>query len=96
MENLSKHKELINNYINFSIQQQFRITVDLKDEYTFTENLVSKKPIIATTFSDKILADSEIKMFLTSLITEINTGNCSTEMMRNQLEADSQEMQEMA
>ncbi|GEN74345.1 hypothetical protein [Chryseobacterium hagamense] len=85
MENLSENKELINKYINYIIQQQFSAPVDLTGEYTFTENLVSRKPIIATTFSDKILSDPEMKRFLTSLITEINTGNCSIQSMKMKL-----------
>ncbi|MDQ1162353.1 hypothetical protein QE422_002721 [Chryseobacterium sp. SORGH_AS 447] len=85
MENLSENKELIKNYIHLIIKQQFNIQIDLTGEYTFTENLVSRKPIIATTFSDKILSDPEIKMFLTSLITEINTGNCSIQSMKMKL-----------
>ncbi|KAA0129664.1 hypothetical protein FY557_05020 [Chryseobacterium sp. SN22] len=85
MENLSENKELINNYLNYIIQQQFNTQIDLTDEYTFIENLVSRKPIIATTFSDKILSDPEIKRFLTSLITEINTGSCSIQSMKMKL-----------
>ncbi len=85
MENLSENKELINNYLNFIIQQQFNLQIDLTDEYTFIDNLVSRKPIIATTFSDKILSDPEIKMFLTSLITEINTGNCTIKFMKTKM-----------
>ncbi len=85
MENLSENKELINTYLNLIIQQQFNMEIDLTDEYTFIENLVSRKPIIATTFSDKILSDLEIKMFLTSIITEINTGNCTIQSIKTKL-----------
>jgi len=85
MENLSENKELISRYINYTIQQQFNAQIDLTDEYAFTENLVSRKPIIATTFSDKILSDPEMKRFLTSLITEINTGCCSIQSMKIKL-----------
>ncbi|WP_294198988.1 hypothetical protein [uncultured Chryseobacterium sp.] len=85
MENLSENKELINTYLNLIIQQQFNMEIDLTDEYTFIENLVSRKPIIATTFSDKILSDPEIKMFLTSIITEINTGSCTIQSIKTKL-----------
>lgn len=85
MENLSENKELINKYLNCILQQQFNIQIDLKDEYTFIENLVSRKPVIAATFSDKILSDPEMKMFLSSLITEINTGSCSIHSMKVKL-----------
>ena len=85
MEKLSENKELVDSYLNCIIQQQFDLQIDLTDEYIFIENLVSGKPIIATTFSDKILSDPEIKMFLTSLITEINTGNCNIQAMKLKL-----------
>ncbi len=85
MENLSENKELIKSYLHHIIRQQFNTEIDLTDEYTFTENLVSRKPIIATTFSDKILSDPEMKRFLTSLITEINTGSCSIQSMKMKL-----------
>ncbi|WP_294286615.1 hypothetical protein [uncultured Chryseobacterium sp.] len=85
MENLSENKELIKNYLHYIIRQQFNTDIDLTGEYAFTENLVSRKPIIATTFSDKILSDPEMKLFLTSLITEINTGGCTIQSMKTKL-----------
>ncbi|HCR77712.1 MAG TPA: hypothetical protein DIW37_15185 [Chryseobacterium sp.] len=99
MENLLANKDLINKYLRLVIKQQFNTEIDLRGEYTFTENLVSKKPIIATTFSEKILSQPDIKMVLTSVITEINIGVCTTEQMQKAVEiypeTDSREMQEI-
>ncbi|MGI9652911.1 hypothetical protein [Chryseobacterium sp. RLHN22] len=72
MESFEQSKDLIEYYLALSIKQQFNIDLDLKDEFTFTENIVSKKMIIAPTFSDRILKDSEIKDFLHALISDIN------------------------
>ncbi len=85
MENILENKDLINSYLSLSILQQFNLNIDLKDEYVFAENLVSKKPIIVTTFSGQILSNIPVKMFLTFLITDINNGNCKADFMRNRL-----------
>lgn len=76
MENVSKNINLINSYLALSVKRQFNVEVDLTDEYMFVENLVSKKPIVATTFSEKILSKPDLKMFLSSLITELNYEKC--------------------
>ncbi|MCD0478746.1 hypothetical protein LPB90_09765 [Chryseobacterium sp. LC2016-29] len=72
MEITEQNKDTIEYYLALNIQQQFGRHIDLKDEFTFTENLVSKKTIIAPTFSDKILSQPEIKEFLSALISDIN------------------------
>lgn len=72
MESFEQSKDLIEYYLALNIKQQFNIDLDLKHEFTFTENIVSKKMIIAPTFSDRILKDSEIKDFLHALISDIN------------------------
>lgn len=72
MEITEQNKDTIEYYLALNIQQQFGSRIDLKDEFTFTENLVSKKTIIAPTFSDKILSQPEIKEFLSALISDIN------------------------
>lgn len=81
MNTQTKIQELIRKYLTRCIKLQFNLDVDLQNEYTLTENIVSKKTIIARTFSDKILSRPGLKLFLTSLITEINNAKCSTEFM---------------
>jgi len=85
VENILENKDLIDSYLSLSIQQQFNLKIDLKGEYTFAENLVSKRTIIAATFSDKILSKPIIKKFLASIITQINIGNCDTDYIKKQL-----------
>ena len=72
MESTQQNKDTIAYYLAFNTQQQFGIEIDLKDEFIFTENLVSKKTIVAPTFSDKILSQPKIKVFLSALIGDIN------------------------
>lgn len=72
MENMTQNKDILEYYLSLNVKQQFNIDLDLKDEFIFTENLVSKKTIIAPTFSDKILSQHDIKEFLSALISDIN------------------------
>ncbi|MCX8534208.1 hypothetical protein [Chryseobacterium luquanense] len=72
MENMTQNKDILEYYLSLSVKQQFNIDLDLKDEFIFTENLVSKKTIIAPTFSDKILLQHDVKEFLSALISDIN------------------------
>lgn len=80
-------KNLIKKYLTQSIRLQFNMDIDLKGEYTFTQNIVSKKTIIAATFSEKILSKPGLKLFLMSLITEINNERCSTEFILDRVKS---------
>lgn len=90
MEVTEQNKDIIEYYLSLNVQQHFGIDIDLKDEFTFTENIVSKKIIIASTFSEKILSKPEIKEFLSGLISDINNdiqprkrSNLDDEPMKN-------------
>ena len=85
MENMLQNIDLIHRYLSVSIADQFHINVNLEGEYIFTQNIVSKKTIIATTFSDKILSDRQLKLFLSAQINEINSGRCSVELIRERI-----------
>lgn len=85
MERSKENKELINSYLTLSIKQHFGINMDVGSEYTFAENLVSKKMIIATTFTEKILSQPQIKLLLSSLITELNYEKCSIDFIKEKL-----------
>ncbi|WP_294249416.1 hypothetical protein [uncultured Chryseobacterium sp.] len=80
-------KNLIKKYLTQSIRLQFNMDIDLKGEYTFTQNIVSKKTIIAATFSEKILSKPGLKLFLMSLITEINNERCSMEFILDRVKS---------
>lgn len=85
MENMLQNIDLIHRYFSASIKDQFRISVDLDGEYIFTQNIVSKKTIIASTFTNKILSDPQLKLFLSALIAEINSGRCTVDAIRNRM-----------
>lgn len=89
-------RRMIKKYLTISIKSQFNIDINLEKEYALTENLVSKKTIIAPTFTKKILSIPGLKLFLTSLITEINNEKCSLEFILEKMKSlrgnDSQQM----
>ncbi|WP_283423503.1 hypothetical protein [Chryseobacterium profundimaris] len=88
---------MIKKYLTISVKSQFNIDINLEKEYALTENLVSKKTIIAPTFTKKILSKPGLKLFLTSLITEINNERCSIEFILEKMKSlrgnDFQQMQ---
>jgi len=92
-------KKMIKKYLTISVKSQFNIDINLEKEYALTENLVSKKTIIAPTFTKKILSKPGLKLFLTSLITEINNERCSIEFILEKMKSlrgnDFQQMQIM-
>ena len=79
-------KRLLNNYLALCVKQQLGLVIDLTDQYDFAENLVSKKSIIAPTFTDVVLSNNELKMFLSSLIIELNYEKCSADDIKERLE----------
>ncbi|WP_123851790.1 hypothetical protein [Chryseobacterium shandongense] len=90
-------KKMIKKYLTISVKSQFDLDINLEKEYALTENLVSKKTIIAPTFTKKILSRPGLKLFLTSIITEINNEKCSVEFIVNKIKSlhgkDSQSVQ---
>lgn len=90
-------KKMIKKYLTISVKSQFDLDINLEKEYALTENLVSKKTIIAPTFTKKILSRPGLKLFLTSIITEINNEKCSMEFIVNKIKSlhgkDSQSVQ---
>jgi len=72
MESLENNRDLIAYYLALSVKQQFGVDINLSKEFIFAENLVSRKTIIAPTFSDNILSRPAIKEFLSALISDLN------------------------
>lgn len=73
-------RKLLDQHLRDHLQRQFNLDFDLSEEYQLTENIVSKKVIIAPTFSDKITSNPEVKIFLNDLIHDINNQNYPSEM----------------
>lgn len=90
-------KRMIKKYLTICVKSQFDIDINLEKEYALTENLVSKKTIIAPTFTKKILSKPGLKLFLTSIITEINNEKCSMDFILERIKSlrgnDSQQIQ---
>ncbi|WP_144281716.1 hypothetical protein [Chryseobacterium echinoideorum] len=82
-------KDLLNDYFKLSIKQQFNIDLNTECEFSLIENLVSKKVIVAPTFSDQITENSDLKQFFNAMINEINLENCEKTI----IEARIKEMQ---
>lgn len=93
----SEIRRMIKKYLTISVKSQFDLDINLEKEYALTENLVSKKTIVAPTFTKNILSRPLLKLFLTSLITEINNEKCSMEFIMEKIKSlrgnDSQHMQ---
>lgn len=85
MEKILKNINLIHKYLSISIADEFNLNLDLRGEYVPTQNIVSKKMIIATTFSIRILSEPQLKLFLSALISEINSGKCSIDFMKERI-----------
>lgn len=85
MENIIQNMDLIHRYLSAGITNQFGFSVDLEGEYTFAQNIVSKKMIIATTFTSKIISNPQLKLFLSALISEINHGKCTFDVIRKRI-----------
>ncbi|WP_080778847.1 hypothetical protein [Chryseobacterium phocaeense] len=86
MENMLQNMDLIHRYLSAGITNQFGFSMDLEGEYTFAQNIVSKKTIIAPTFSYKILSHPQLKLFLSAMMTEINTGKYTAENLQERIE----------
>jgi len=85
MEKILKNINLIHKYLCISIADEFNLILDLRGEYVPTQNIVSKKMIIATTFSIKVVSDPQLKLFLSAMISEINNGKCSIDFMKERI-----------
>ncbi|MFC3157377.1 hypothetical protein SAMN05443633_108114 [Chryseobacterium arachidis] len=87
MKNILQYRRLIDRYLILSVKSQFNLELDLTGEYTFAENLVSKKIIVATTFTERIFSKPSVKLFLSSLIAELNYEKCSISFIKSKLRA---------
>ena len=80
---LNSDKKIIDEYFNLIIKKELNIDVNVNNEYVVVQNIVSKKLILAKTFSDNVLENPSLYLLLASLIQDINT--CS--LTKSQLTA---------
>lgn len=71
-KNTVMEKSLLNEYFELTIKKQFDIDINAECEFSLLENLVSKKMIVAPTFSEKINENQDLKRFFHAMINEIN------------------------
>lgn len=72
MIDLLSFKKLVIRYLEFLITEDFKKFYDLSFEIIFTENIVSKKVIVVSNFSEQIIKDGDLKIYLETVITNIN------------------------
>ncbi|MET3036860.1 hypothetical protein ABXT08_12195 [Chryseobacterium sp. NRRL B-14859] len=80
-------KYLIDEYFNLTVKKELGIDIDFGFEYIITQNIVSKKLILVKTFSDFIIANPQLYIFLSSLIYKINTCSLTKKQMITELES---------
>ncbi len=78
---LNNDKKLIDEYFSLVIKKELNIDINVNNEYVVVQNVVSKKLILVRTFSDKIIENPSLYLFLSSLIQQINTRS----LTKNQL-----------
>lgn len=98
-KNTKMEKDLLNDYFKLSIKQQFNIDLNTECEFSLIENLVSKKVIVAPTFSNEITEHSDLKQFFTAMINEINLENCDQSVIETRIRTmleSSQDLKEIS
>lgn len=65
-------KKLVIRYLEFLITEDFNKSYDLSFEIIFTDNIVSKKIVVVSNFSEQIIEDGDLKIYLETVITNIN------------------------
>lgn len=86
MINHEENKYLVYEYLVLNIRKNFNLDINLYNEYILTKNIVSKTRIIVPTFSDKIVNNPGIKIFLTALILSLNNVNYNITDLRKEVE----------
>ena len=74
---LLRDQKLIDEYFRLVIKRDLNLDLDVSNEYVIVHNIVSKKLIIARTFSDITLENPELYFLLSSLIQDVNTHSLS-------------------
>ncbi|ANF52821.1 hypothetical protein A0O34_20895 [Chryseobacterium glaciei] len=82
----TENKYLVYEYLVLSIKKNFNLEINLFNEYILAKNIVSKTRIIVPTFSDKIISNPRIKMFLTALILNLNHMNYNITDLKKEIE----------
>ncbi|UZT98736.1 hypothetical protein ODZ84_03955 [Chryseobacterium fluminis] len=78
-------RDLVYEYLILNIKKNFNLEMNLLNEYILASNIVSKRKIIVPTFSDKVTAHPNLKIFLSTLIFQLNSIEYSLEELKNKV-----------
>ena len=83
---LTTDKKCIDEYFSLMIKKDLNIDINVSKEYVVAHNIVSKKLILAKTFSNTVLENPELYFLLTSLIQDVNTFSLTKSQIISALE----------
>lgn len=82
------YKNLVDRYLLMHVRNTFGVEFPIADEYVVTLNMISKKIIVAKTFSNVVIENQSLHYLLNSLIHAINSGLVKPEDMLAELAAE--------
>lgn len=82
------YKALVDQYLLMNVRNTFGMELPIADEYVVTLNMISKKIIVAKTFSDTVIENQPLHYLLNSLIHAINSGLVKSDDMIAELAAE--------
>ncbi|MCS3531707.1 hypothetical protein [Chryseobacterium sp. JUb7] len=80
-----ENRDLVYEYLILNIRKNFNLDINLLNEYILVKNIVSKTMIIVPTFSDKITVHPNLKVFLSTLIFQLNSIEYNLEDLEREL-----------
>lgn len=85
---LVRDKNFIDKYFSLTIKKELNIDINVSSEYIPAQNIVSRKLILAKTFSDAVMENPELYLLLASLIHDINTHSLTRGQIIRALEKE--------
>jgi hypothetical protein len=83
---MTNFTDLVRQYLEFVIAEDFNMCVKIANEIIFTENIVSEKIVVVQNFSEQINRNIELKNFLVIVIYNINVRMITAEDMHRTLQ----------
>ena len=83
---LTTDRKYIDKYFSLIIKKNLDIDINVSNEYVIAHNIVSKKLILAKTFSNTVLENPELYFLLSSLIQDVNTCSLTKSQIISTLE----------
>jgi hypothetical protein len=86
MNGTTNFTDLVRQYFEFLIAEDFNISIKISNEILFTENIVSQKILVVQNFSEQIKKNTELKNYLDIVIYNINLRMITAEDMHRTLQ----------